>query len=201
MYWNERNVGCCFPIRIFLEHTGKNVAEMGIAFVWGNLVPDEYCGIQFLWKKEKSTSGNWQTLTHVSVYSFHYSNNNLFLLHGSLYSLLPRLWGHKFYQSMPRVSLWASLVAQLVKKIHLQCRRPQFNSWVRKIRWRRDRLPVQAFLGFPSVSAGKESTCNAGDLGLIPGLGRSPGEGKGYPLQYSGLENSMDGIGVSFLIN
>ena len=40
-------------------------------------------------------------------------------------------------------------------------------------------------------SAGKESTCSAGDLGLIPGLGRSPGEGKGYPLQYSGLENSM----------
>ena len=43
-------------------------------------------------------------------------------------------------------------------------------------------------------SAGKESACNAGDLGLIPGLGRSPGEGKGYPLQYSGLENSMDYI-------
>ena len=41
-------------------------------------------------------------------------------------------------------------------------------------------------------SAGKESVFNAGDLGLIPGLGRSPGEGKGYPLQYSGLENSMD---------
>ena len=38
----------------------------------------------------------------------------------------------------------------------------------------------------------EESTCNAGDLGLIPGLGRSPREGKGYPLQYSGLENSMD---------
>ena len=48
------------------------------------------------------------------------------------------------------------------------------------------------FLGFPCGSAGKESTCNAGDLGLIPGLGRSPGEGKGYPLEYSGLENSMD---------
>ena len=47
--------------------------------------------------------------------------------------------------------------------------------------------------GFPCVSAGKESSCNAGDLGSIPGLGRSPGEGKGYPLQYSGLENSMDG--------
>ena len=45
---------------------------------------------------------------------------------------------------------------------------------------------------FPCGSAGKESACNAGDLGLIPGLGRSPGEGKGYLLQYSGLENSMD---------
>ena len=48
--------------------------------------------------------------------------------------------------------------------------------------------------GFPSGSAGKESTCNVGHLGSIPGLGRSPGEGKGYPLQYSGLENSMDFI-------
>ena len=48
--------------------------------------------------------------------------------------------------------------------------------------------------GFPCGSAGKESACNAGDLGLIPGLGRSPGEGKDYPLQYSGLENSVDCI-------
>ena len=46
--------------------------------------------------------------------------------------------------------------------------------------------------GFPCGSASKESACNVGDLGLIPGLGRSPGEGKDYPLQYSGLENSMD---------
>ena len=46
--------------------------------------------------------------------------------------------------------------------------------------------------GFPCGLAGKESACNAGDLGSIPGLERSPGEGKGYPLQYSGLENSMD---------
>ena len=49
-------------------------------------------------------------------------------------------------------------------------------------------------MSFPCGSAGKESACNVGDLGLIPGLGRSPGEGKGYPLQYSGLENSMDSI-------
>ena len=49
-------------------------------------------------------------------------------------------------------------------------------------------------MGFPGGSAGKESACNVGDLGSIPGLGRSHGEGKGYPLQYSGLENSMDCI-------
>ena len=47
---------------------------------------------------------------------------------------------------------------------------------------------------FPCGSAGKESACNARDLGSVPRLGRSPGEGKGYPLQYSGLENSMDYI-------
>ena len=47
-------------------------------------------------------------------------------------------------------------------------------------------------LGFPGGSAGKESTCNAGDLGSIPGLGRYPGEGNGYPFQFSDLENSMD---------
>ena len=48
------------------------------------------------------------------------------------------------------------------------------------------------FRDFPCSSAGKESACNAGDLGSIPGLGRSPGEGKGYSIQYSGLENSTD---------
>ena len=54
-------------------------------------------------------------------------------------------------------------------------------------------------VGFPCGSAGQEFACNVGDLGSIPGLGRSPGERKGYPLQYSGLENSMDRIlhGVS----
>ena len=47
-------------------------------------------------------------------------------------------------------------------------------------------------MGFPGGSAGKESACNAGDLGSIPGLGRSPGEGNGYPLQYSCPVNSID---------
>ena len=48
--------------------------------------------------------------------------------------------------------------------------------------------------GFPGGSAGQESACNVEDLGSISELGRSPGEGKGYPLQYSGLENSIDCI-------
>ena len=51
---------------------------------------------------------------------------------------------------------------------------------------------LTSFPGFPGGSAGKDSTCNAGALGLIPGLGRFPGEGKGYPLLCSSLENSMD---------
>ena len=55
-------------------------------------------------------------------------------------------------------------------------------------------LPTTVFLGFPCGSTGKESACNVGYLGSIPGLGRSPGEGKRYPLQYSGLENSSDYI-------
>ena len=50
------------------------------------------------------------------------------------------------------------------------------------------------FLDFTCGSVVRESACNVGDVGSIPGLGRSPGEGKGYPLQYSGLENSMDHI-------
>ena len=51
-------------------------------------------------------------------------------------------------------------------------------------------------LGFPGGSGGKESTCNVGDLGSIPGLGRSLEEGSGYPFQYSGLENSIDCISM-----
>ena len=84
----------------------------------------------------------------------------------------------------------ASLIAQLVKNLPvMQETLVQFLGG--KISWRRDRLPTPVFLGFLCGSSGKESSCNVGDLGSIPGLGRSPGEGKSYPLQYSGLENSM----------
>ena len=54
-------------------------------------------------------------------------------------------------------------------------------------------VPPSPFLGFPGGPAGKESTCNEGDMGSIPGVGRSPGEGNGNPLQYSYLEDPMDG--------
>ena len=70
----------------------------------------------------------------------------------------------------------------------------EFNSWVGKIHLRKDSLPTPVLLGFPCGSAGEESACNVEDLGSIPGLGRSPGEGIGHPLQCSGLENSMDSI-------
>jgi len=67
-----------------------------------------------------------------------------------------------------------------------------FASWDWKICWRRDRLPTPVYLGFPCGSAGEEPACSLGDLGLIPELGRCPGEGKCYSLRYSSLENSMD---------
>ena len=63
----------------------------------------------------------------------------------------------------------ASLIAQLVKNLPAMQERPQFNSLVGKIHWRRDRLPTPVFSGFPCGSAGKESTCSVGDMGLIPG--------------------------------
>ena len=56
-----------------------------------------------------------------------------------------------------------------------------------------DNPPKYVVVGFPGGSESKESACNAGDLGSVPVLGRSPGEGKGYPLQCSCLGNSMDG--------
>ena len=77
-----------------------------------------------------------------------------------------------------------SLVAQLVKNLPAM-QETRFNYWVRKVAWRRNRLPTPVFMGFP----GKESTYNAVDLGLIPRLGRSPGGEHGNPLQYSCLKS------------
>ena len=79
----------------------------------------------------------------------------------------------------------------------MQCRRSRLDSWVGKTPWRRDRLPTPVFLGFPGGSDSKESACNAGDLGSILGLGRSPGGVHGNPLQYPCLENSRSLAGCS----
>ena len=99
----------------------------------------------------------------------------------------------------PPYSVRASLIAQLVKTPPaVQETLVQFLG--QEDGWRRDTLPTLVFLGFPGGSAGKESACNAGDLGSIPGLGRYPGEGSIYPLQYSGLENSMDCICIVHVV-
>ena len=85
------------------------------------------------------------------------------------------------------------MIAQLVKNLPAM-QETSLDFWVRKIPWRRYRLSTPVFLGFLCGSVDKVSACNADDVGSVPGLGRSSGEGKSYPLQYSDLENSMDYI-------
>ena len=80
--------------------------------------------------------------------------------------------------SLPSASLASFISLHLVSKIIL------YN-------WLVDLCVASLYQGFPGGSAGKEPACKAGGLGSVPELGRSPGEGKGYPLQYSDLENSM----------
>ena len=83
------------------------------------------------------------------------------------------------------------MVAQLVKNLPaMKETLVQFLGWEDSLEM--GQVPTPVFMGFPGGSDGKESACNAGDLGSIPGLGISPGEGHGNPLQYSSLENSMD---------
>ena len=80
------------------------------------------------------------------------------------------------YQGSPRILEWVAYPFS------------SGSSWPRnwtRSWWLRDRLPTPVYLGFPCGSAGKESTCNVGDLGLLPGLGRSPGDGIAYPLLYT----------------
>ena len=90
-----------------------------------------------------------------------------------------------------------SLVAQLVKNPRtMQEILVQF--WVKKIYWRKIRLLTPVFLVFPGSSDSKESVCNAGDLGLIPGLGRPPGGGHGNPFQYSCLENPCGQMSLDY---
>ena len=93
----------------------------------------------------------------------------------------------------PLQDSWASLMAQLIKNLPAM-----WETWVRSLGWedpveggKATHSSILAWI-IPWTIADKESACNVGDLGSIPGLGRSNGEGKSYPLQYSGLDNSMD---------
>ena len=107
-----------------------------------------------------------------------------------LFSLKPSI---SFFFLPSAYCISASLITQLVKNPPAM-QETWFSSSFGKICWRRDRLPTPVSLGFPDGSAGKEFSCSVGDLGSIPGLGRSLGEGNSYPLQYSGLENSINCI-------
>ena len=80
-------------------------------------------------------------------------------------------------------------VSYNIKKNPPATRETPVSSLGRKVPWRRDRLPTPGFLGFPGGSDSKESACNVGDLGSVPGVGRSPGGGHGNPLQHSCLES------------
>ena len=85
----------------------------------------------------------------------------------------------------------ASLIAQLAKNLPAMQQTPVWFPG-QEDPLEKGQATHCSILGLPCGSAGKESACNEGDLGSIPGLGRGPGEGQGYPLQYSGLENSTD---------
>ena len=127
----------------------------------------------------------------------------------SIYSVLLALslWLYLLLKCMPVFHVFIAIIHAFIIflawfiKIFLSCPSPTFTLLIRGfflcISTRGSYLTSPCFImGFPCGSAGKESACNAGHLGWIPGLGRSPGERKGYPLYYSGLENSVD-CGVS----
>ena len=134
-------------------------------------------------------------------------HDTTFMLHTLL--LLPGCWSWQcFYEGKDRgqgkeenrawkgpVMLWDIILpiylCYLLSSLFLPPSGGEYNKHTRITREVQGKHKGSTSTSFPCGSAGKEFTCNVGDLGSIPGLGRFPGEGKGYPLQYSGLENSM----------
>ena len=115
----------------------------------------------------------------------------------SLVGFSPR--GHKELDTTERLSTHTYHCAQ-ASEVHSPCSKPLDSSlvllllcWALSPKWGTREKNLKNYMGFPGGSEGKASACNAGDLGSIPGLGRYPGEGNGNPLQYSCLENPMDG--------
>ena len=94
---------------------------------------------------------------------------------------------HQFFSA--QLSLWSN---SHIHTLHWKNYSFDYRTFVGKVTSLLLNMLSRFVMGFPGGSTGKKSTCNVGDLGLTPGLRRSPGEGKGYPLQYSDLENSMD---------
>ena len=108
-------------------------------------------------------------------------------------SLLKRKKSYFFFYYGFYYHTGASLIVHLVKNMPAMQETPVwFLGWEDPLE--KGLAIHSSILGFPCGSAGKESACNAGDLGTIPGFGRSSEEGKGYPLQSSGLDNSMDSV-------
>ena len=126
------------------------------------------------------------THTHTNCHKNHCHSEKLILYESVIYFKMEKIDIHCFSITLinPNVGCSGSSDG---KKICLQCGRPGFEPWFGMIPSRREEQSA-----LPGGSTGKESTCSAGDLGLISGLGRSPVEGDGYPLQYSGLQNSTD---------
>ena len=141
------------------------------------------------------------TNTHIYLYKWGKLRlDNLDDLPKAIINNSSKTWDKELYSKEPSLYCNTSLISKSIiypntnHYSHVSCESACSLLRCGKICWRRDRLPTPVFLGFPCGSTGEESTCKVLDLALIPGLGRSPGEGKGYPLQYSGLENSMDCI-------
>ena len=141
------------------------------------------------WLRGDSALGHWYNKLHSTIWKK--KKKNLVFLslisHRGPTTLSTQSTNTKFFPNWKFnhghfIAMGASLVLKLVKNLPAMQETPVFSYLLGKIPWRRDRLPTPIFLGFPGGSAGKESPCNTGDLSLIPGLGRSPGEGKGYPL-------------------
>ena len=104
------------------------------------------------------------------------------------------LWGRTELDTTESTSQQQQLVTQLVKNSPAMQETPVQFLGLGRSGGEGIGLPTLVFFIFPSGSDGKESACNVGDLSLIPGLGRSPGKGKGYLFLYSGLGNFMDCI-------
>ena len=113
-----------------------------------------------------------------------YVYTNIYICIQSFIILYVKWWTLNSWISSP----WVSLVAQLVNNLPA-IQETWFDSWVGKIPWRRNRLHIPVFCGFPGGSFGNESACSVRDLGSSPGLGSPLEGGHGNPLQNSCLEN------------